>query len=443
MKKILTLLTIALALASCSDDAKWAPGLWTDADVIETFPGDTVHVKGQVSNYIGINNVVLSCADWGINKVYDLAAHKPKVFNYDYALVVPEDAAFDSELKVTVNDKEGSQNKRTITLKYLADTQAPALAEALPEQTSVELNTTTGKAELALSLTATDDRSLKCAIVSIPALDVNETIAMKGRTALISKTYEITKAGSFPMTLTLEDNGGNSETYSTELVVMPKETENPFKDYDQMYVFNADEKADDYVYGYYRYMDRKDAYQYSCKIYAPKDGAHILLTPTQSQSGDLYGVSPYVSSKLMNNNGYVVPITVEKAGYYYLWVDIQNHRYSLSPYEVESTVYTGNLYATGDGYATMGDWAFSSAMAAAGSKYRKAIDLAIKSGQGQCSICFTDGSWGQVWRCGSNQWWWLDNASYGGSVGSFSPQGATQVTVTFDTAELWCTVKKR
>lgn len=87
MKKILILLTIAFALASCSDDAKWIPGLWTDGDVIETFPGDTVHVKGQVSNYIGINSVVLSCEDWGVNKVINsslLSASGPDAINNSY-----------------------------------------------------------------------------------------------------------------------------------------------------------------------------------------------------------------------------------------------------------------------------------------------------------------------------------------------------------------------
>lgn len=443
MKRIYILFSLmALLFASCSDDANHVPGLWTDGDIIETFPGDTVHIQGQVSNYIGINSITLDCEDWGISKVYDLSAHKPKVFNYNYALVVPEDATFDSQLKVMVSDKEGSENKRTITLKYKADTEAPKLAEDMPAQTSVEFDTTTGKAEWTLNLTATDDRALKQAVIDIPLLGISETIVLKGRTALLDKAVEITQAGSYPMTLSLEDNGGNSQTYATELVVMPREEENPIGDYAQMYVFNADENVADYVYGYYRYMDRGDAYQYSCKFYAPKDGTHILFSPTQSQTADLFGVSPYVSSKLMNNNGYVVPVTVEKAGYYWLWIDIQNHRYSLTPYEVEPAIYTGDLCVTGAGFATMGDWTFSPAMKTVGS-YRKQTNLTLASGINECQICFTDGSWSKVWRCGDNKWWWLDDAGYGGTVGTFNPNGATNVTVTFDTAELWCTVKKR
>lgn len=446
MKKLLYVLSalVAIFFASCSDDANHVPGLWTDGDIIETFPGDTVHIQGQVSNNIGINSITINCTDWNITKVYDLSAHKPKVYNYNYTLIVPENAKFDSELKVAVSDKEGSENKRTITLKYKADTESPKLSEDIPAQTSVELNTTTGKADYAFCATATDDRSLKQAVFSIPSLGINEVVSLQGRAAQLKKDLEITKAGSFPMTLTLEDNSGNSQTYTTELVVMPHEDEDAIADYAQMYVFNAEEDVADYLYGYYRYMDRTDAYQYSCKIYAPKDGTQILLSPTQSQSDDLFGVSPYVSSKLMNKNGYVKPITIEKAGYYYLWVDLQNHRYSLTPYEVESSIYTGTLYATGSGFSTMGDWAFSPAMSAAGSSYRKQADLSLASGVNEYSVCFvSDNSWSQVWRCGENKWWWLDNANYGGSIGTFKAQGIHNVTVTFDTAELWCTVKKR
>lgn len=66
--------TLALALTACGEDHDDVhPGLWSDANVLETFLGDTVLVQGQVSNYIGMNNVTISCEEWGINKVYDLS----------------------------------------------------------------------------------------------------------------------------------------------------------------------------------------------------------------------------------------------------------------------------------------------------------------------------------------------------------------------------------
>lgn len=438
------LLASVLAFSACSEEGEdMRPGLWNDGDVIETFPGDTVLVKGQVSNYVGMSSVSISCDAWNINKVYDLSKQKPKVFNYNYQLIVPADAAFDQELHICVSDKNGSENKRTVVLKYLPDTEAPMVAENMAGDVSVDFDTNTNKADWDLNLAVSDDRALKSYVIDVPDLNIHEEGELKGRTATISKHIELTQVGSFPMTLTIEDECGNRMVRSCNLISMLAESEDAIADYPQMYMYNAEENASDYVYGYYRYMDRTDAYQYSCKIYAEKDGAKFYFVPTESQTGDKFGTSPYISSKLMNKNGYVVPVVVEKKGYYYVWLDLQNHRYSLTPYEVESTIWKGDLVVTGEGFSSMGDWSFSSAMKPAGSDYRKSIELGINSNSSSYSYCVTDGTaaWSQVWRMSEGKWWWLDNAGYGGSVATFKPGNAKKVLVTFDTAELWSTMK--
>lgn len=438
------LLASVLAFSACSEEGEdMRPGLWNDGDVIETFPGDTVLVKGQVSNYVGMSSVSISCDAWNINKVYDLSKQKPKVFNYNYQLIVPADAVFDQELHICVSDKNGSENKRTVVLKYLPDTKAPTVAEDMTGDVSVDFDTNTNKADWDLNLAVSDDRALKSYVIDVPDLNIHEEGELNGRTATISKHIEITQVGSFPMTLTVEDESGNKMERSCNLISMLAEDEDAIADYPQMYMYNAEENASDYVYGYYRYMDRKDAYQYSCKIYAEKDGAKFYFVPTENQAGDKFGTSPYISSKLMNKNGYVVPVVVEKKGYYYVWLDLQNHRYSLTPYEVESTIWKGDLVVTGEGFSSMGDWSFSSAMKPAGSDYRKSIELGINSNSSSYSYCVTDGTaaWSQVWRMSEGKWWWLDNAGYGGSVATFKPGNAKKVLVTFDTAELWSTMK--
>ena len=438
------LLASVLAFSACSEEGEdMRPGLWNDGDVIETFPGDTVLVKGQVSNYVGMSSVSISCDAWNINKVYDLSKQKPKVFNYNYQLIVPADAAFDQELHICVSDKNGSENKRTVVLKYLPDTEAPTVAEDMTGDISVDFDTNTNKADWNLNLAVSDDRALKSYEIDVPDLNIHEVGELKGRTATISKHIEIAQVGSFPMTLTIEDESGNKMERSCNLISMLAESEDAIADYPQMYMYNAEENASDYVYGYYRYMDRTDAYQYSCKIYAEKDGAKFYFVPTESQTGDKFGTSPYISSKLMNKNGYVVPVVVEKKGYYYVWLDLQNHRYSITPYEVENTIWKGDLVVTGEGFSSMGDWSFSSSMKSAGSDYRKSIELGINSKSSSYSCCITDGTaaWSQVWRMSEGKWWWLDNAGYGGSVATFKPGNAKKVLVTFDTAELWSTMK--
>lgn len=406
----LVLALLALLVVSCAEEnADVRPGLWTADDVIETYPGDTVLVEGQVSNYVGMSTVTLSCDAWNVNKVYALKGN-PKVFNYSWQLAVPGDATFDQELKVTVTDKNGSENKKTIMLTYKADTEAPQITSTLLPQISIDIENVGDTVHYLLDMDVQDDRELERAFVSIPALDVNDTVLLTGRYGKICQDIAIAKGGRFDMTVIVEDRAGNRKEATSQLIVAAPEVENPFSDYAQMYVVNADEQASDYLSGYYRYMDRTDAYQYSCKFYAPKDGTHVYFVPAQSMTGDLFGVSPNVSTKLMNNNGYVVPVTIDKAGYYYLWVDLQNHQYKVTPYEVESTVYKGDLTVTGTGFADMADWGFSGNMNPAGSSYRRQITLNIADGYASdYSYCVTDGSWTRVWRCSEGKWWWLDD----------------------------------
>ena len=110
------------------------PGLYAAQEVIETFPGDTVTVSGTVSNYMGLASVTLSCEAWGIEKVYDLAAQEPVVFNYNYRMVVPDDATFEEDLDIVVLDKNGLDNRKTVLLKYLPDMTAPTFTAAPASQ---------------------------------------------------------------------------------------------------------------------------------------------------------------------------------------------------------------------------------------------------------------------------------------------------------------------
>ena len=431
------------ALSACNDETGFRPGLWTQDDIIETFPGDTIVLQGQVSNYIGMKSIEIKCEAWDVYKKIELDGKHSKVYNMNQAIVVPMYATFDQVLMVTVTDTEGTENKKAITLTFKPDAYAPTIVTPLPDEVAVDFNTTKGKAVYEMELLVTDDRSLKSAVVEIPGIGYSREFSLSGREDIISDSPEFTTTGQYAMHITLEDTGGNQLLRDVTLVVIMPETENPFEDYAQMYVVDASENPDDYVSGYYRYMDRKDPYQYSCKIYVPYDNYQVFFTPTESLSGDLFGVSPMVSSKLMNNNGYVVPVTLEKKGYYWLWIDIQNHEFSVTPYEVESEIYTGALYVTGTGFSTMGDWSFSPAMSNGPTNYRKQITLELNpSYSADYTYGITDGTWNRVWRCGENKWWWLDDQGWGGSVYTFKPGGAKKVVVTFDTAELWSTIKK-
>lgn len=445
MKKLLLLLTIVVSVAACSDDSDKLIGLWTADDVVKTFPGDTVLIKGQVSSNVGMNSVELTCTEWGISQKYELQGKHSKVFDYNYRMPVPDDATFDATMKITVTDINGNENKKTLTLVYLPDTQAPAITDDMPAQVSVDFDATAAMGILNLSLNATDDRGLKSLSISIPEFSYNETLSISGKSAKVEKSITLTQVGVFPMTVTITDLSDNSRVYNQQLVVMLAEDEDPFADYPVMWLVNATENPDDYLDGFYAPMLRQGEYQYQGSFYAPSDGYKLYVVPTKSMDADIFGVSPYVSSKLMNKRGYVQPITIETAGYYGLWIDLNAHSWSIWSLDT-SAAYTGSLTVSGCGFNDFADWGLpAEEMNRNGFRYTYTLSQnGAYTGTRQYYAARVS-DWGWIlrwWSDASGCGWWVDDAGYGGQVGSYVSDYDGPVDITFDTAILWATVKK-
>ena len=368
--KLYLLLTLICFAVGCDDDKEdVAPGLYVASEEIETFPGDTVLVSGTASNYAGLASITLSCEGWGIHKVYDLNGQNPKVFNYDYRLVVPKTAAFEENLLITICDVNGWETKKNVLLTYIADMESPVMQTQLPSRIAVDFNTATNKGSWNLNLKFTDDRDLKSVRMQIPDMQIDETVAVSGRSGELKRTIDFT-TGEFPVTLTVTDAGGNETIVNTTVVVMLAEEEDPIQDYPVMWVVNASEKAEDYLDGYYAPMIHKGEYQYEGKFYADKEDFQVFFTSGKTMNGDLFGVSPYVNSKLMNKNGYVVPVTIAEPGYYGVWIDLQAHTYSVWKLEFSTTPYTGSLTISGCGFSDFADWGTSATeMARDGYRY--------------------------------------------------------------------------
>lgn len=293
--KISLLLAFMYFVVGCDDDKEdVAPGLYVMSDEIETFPGDTVLVSGTASNYVGLESVTLSCEQWGIHKVYELGGQKPKVFNYNYQLIVPKNASFEEHLLITIRDVDGRESKKNVLLTYVADMESPVMQTQLPSRIAVDFDAVANKGSWNLNVKFTDDRELKDIRLQIPSMQIDETVKVTGRSGELKRTIDFT-TGEFPVTLMITDAGGNETVVTTTVVVMLAEEEEPFEDYPVMWVVNASEKADDYLDGYYAPMTRKGEYQYEGKIYADKANFQIYFTAEKTMDGDLFGVSPYVN----------------------------------------------------------------------------------------------------------------------------------------------------
>ena len=442
--KLCLLLIIVSFTVGCDDDKDdLTPGLSVEQTEVGTFPGDTVRINGTASNYAGLKTITLSCESWEINKEFDLSKQKPTVFNYDYQLIVPKTASFDQNLTITVRDVNGLRNEKYIVLKFIPDTESPVLKTSLPERIAVDFDPLAGKGIWNLNVTFTDDRELKDIRVQIPDIAMDETIKQTGRTGQLNRAIDFTTSGEFPVTLTITDTGGNENVVQTTIVIMLSEDEDPYEDYAQMYIVNAAENADDYVNGYYRYMDRTGEYQYTAKFYAPDDNTPVYFVPTKAMDADLFGVSPYVNSKLLNKNGYVEPVLLPKKGYYTVWIDLDAHIYSVTEYTVPAGTYSGYLVASGTGF-TVGDWAVSAEMTLVDSQnpYRKEVEMELAANYvGEKMYYFAnDLTWTPVFRGDADGNWWFEAGS--GPCVTFTTDYAGKVNVMFDTAALWGTIKK-
>ncbi len=448
--KTLLLLTMILMM-SCEEKTYLPAGLSVEnGSEIKTFAGDNVTLKLTVSDEVGIETITLACDNWNIAKEYDLTKQKPVVFNVSYPFVVPETAGmnFSEKLKVDIVNVGGIHTTKEIPLNYLPDNTIPGLTNYNPE---LEITYEEGSGVFSGSFNLSDDRGLKSVKLVVSGAGFNETKTISGKTAVYAPALTFTTIGNFNATLTVTDISDNKRDYAITFIVMVDETENPISDYPAMYIINTEESPSDYIVGFYQPLKRTNPYEYWGYFYAPANNTKIAFVPSQSLMGDYFGVSPYISTKLFNNNGYVVPINIAAKGYYSIWIDIRNQIYTVTAYTPTAPAeYAGlagliNMVGTG---TTYGDWAMSPAMTyEASNNLRLSGDLGVAlTAGGTVSLCFSTSDWAHIWRPDKDSpsqvtgWW----HSPGGIMFYFESIGAGLYPVTFDAgiSPIWVTIRK-
>ena len=411
---LILILVLAAGLSACRQEGKGvAPGFWVEDETVGTYPGGTPLLSGTVSGYTGLTRIDFTVDAWHYAHSIDLSNQEPKVFNYSFRLDVPADAKLPQTLNAVVTDKDGLRTEKAISLVFQPDTEAPQPIGTIIETIEVVYKDGSGLWNPTFSFT--DDRALAEIRLQISVLSVDDKAACSGKEGTLSGRYTFSTLGEFPATLSATDATGNVWSKDLSLVVMPKEEEDAIQDYAQMYLFDADEEEADYLSGYFHYMDRDAACCYKANFYASHDNFHLLFAPKKTQTEDLYGASPYIPTKLMNKNGYVVPVTIEKKGYYGIYLDLMNHTFTLWDYDITSAYtgapYTGKLWASGTGFA-VGDWNYSDPMVKI-DDYLYHIQMEQAAYSDARSFYFGNTEdWVTVFRCdNAGNWWYMDPAN--------------------------------
>ncbi len=463
MKQLIThLCTISLVaslfLTGCQQEgAELRPGLYLDTEAIYAFAGKEVKISGQASCYTGINSVAFRCEKWGINDVTDLSWQKPVVWNFDYTLKVPQNADFPQNLIITVTDVNGSEMKKTLRIDYAPATTAPYV-EGLRKQIAVEYadDATTATSDVALVLYGEDN--LRYAVVQIPDLTIRDTITLSAKEEKLRLVYDFAaQAKTYPMSITLCDQSGNITLSESEIVVMPKEKQDELKDHEYLLVFKSNLNESDYLYGYYQYVERKDAFGYEVNVYAESDETEFFFTTEHNTDGTYkFGLSPYISDRIIStqsyDKNYVKPFRPGK-GYWGLYINLKDNYIEKWEY-VPSQATTSTLYIASDNGVFVAGAQF--AKETSRENYIHQFDYTLKAVHSSKWFLFADKDyWGwapnntfvRYWRPwdagGEIGGWWTDINSEGGSGNLPNVQEDTDVSICFDTAIPWCWIKKK
>lgn len=448
MRKTLLWLTALLAAIVCGcrqENAGVAPGLYVEQATLGTYPGDSPLVSGTASGWTALSSIRFSLEAWDYDYVLDLGSSCPKVFNFSVRPDVPATATFPQTLKITVTDADGITAEASVPVAFLPDTAAPKPDETVI--TDVEIAYENGEGVWKPSYSFTDDRAVDWVRLQIPVLGIDEKADGSGKTGRLSGTYTFDTVGSYPATLSAADTTGNTYSQALNLVVMAPEIEDEISDYPQMYLFDPDENEADYLNGFWHYMFRDAAFCYKVAFYASHDNYHIYFAPTQSQDADLFGASPFFPTKILNKNGYVVPVVIEKKGYYGIYVDIKNHVFTLWDYDVtsayEGAPYTGNLTPSGTGFFAE-DWyvPYGQLMTKVeGHDYVFTTQLETIAYTGARSYYFANvDTWDPIFRCDNKGQQWYVYAD--GPCCQFTSDYVGTVDMFLDTAIPWGWIKK-
>ncbi|MGM9785952.1 MAG: hypothetical protein ACI3ZS_03870 [Candidatus Cryptobacteroides sp.] len=153
------------------------------------------------------DRVSFNCAALGLD--YSEILYGSEVeFSYEIADITDGDY----EVLVSVYDKTGNHTDKTLSIKAVTDTQAPAISiESPADGLELTIDDQTGKVSCSFKATVSDDVALQALQVYLIAPDwsvvySSETIGLSGKTTeAVERTFEFSTSGSYAIYYYLND----------------------------------------------------------------------------------------------------------------------------------------------------------------------------------------------------------------------------------------------
>ncbi len=336
-----SLLTVALAamtsaavLTACDDDENGFSAVDNQAPTIEadaTFaaePGSKFSIKGLIKDADGIATISLRNEGMHLDKTIDLLSiHADtlyKTYNLNYSYTCSEEwtdgDAFALVIKVT--DVLGNTTEKIMTITGDGDETSPRFASA-PADTVTVL---TQNPKFTLNTTVTDNKELASIELSIPDLNISESVAISGREYKFTKVYTLPEnEGLYPATIKVVDAKGN-ET-ETKCVISVSE----MPDFAKMYLADVSEAAQltSDLYGVPMLIDHTGEYQYTAHYYCQKAGTGIRFIPQKTDFEPIcFGVDEE-TGLLTFDPSKSQEIVLDNVGYYEIKFDAISGEYTV------------------------------------------------------------------------------------------------------------------
>lgn len=312
---------VGLGLQSCSDDDDnfatvdgLAPTLELGSATIFTEPGRAFTISGVAADADGLKSIRLVNSELNLDKTIDFLEYYPDTLLHEYTLsygYAGNESWTGSEsfpVDITVEDVGGRTVSKTVTVSTAGDFSAPTFSSAPSPSLTVLLQNPV----LSLNAALADNKNLAYVTVSIPDLGVSDSVAISGTSYAFSKTYDMpAKEGSYKMTLTVGDGGGNMATTTSTINV------SNLPDFDRMYLADVASVADlsSDLYGVPMLIDHTGPYQYTAYYYNTAAGTPIRFIPQKTDFQPICFVVDPNTGLLTSDPSAGEPIVLDQLGY--------------------------------------------------------------------------------------------------------------------------------
>lgn len=330
-------LLATVSMTSCSSDDDYpavddqAPVIQLTTDHIQTEPGRQFTIEGIAKDADGLRSITLENEGMNLDKTIDFLTYYPDTLLHEYNLSYHYKAGSEWKdgdqfpVKVTVEDVRGHQTEATVLVTPDGDFTAPTFTQAPSKELTVLLQ----NPKLSLTTAVADNKNLNYIVVSIPDLNVHDSLSISGTSYIYNKVYEMPqKEATYTMTVKVGDKFNNTATTTSTIKV------SDLPDFAKMYLADVDDAADltSDVYGVPMLIEHTGKYQYRALYYNQKAGTGVRFIPQKTDFQPIcFGVDP-TTGLLTSNPNVGQPIKLSKVGYYEIDFNTVTGEYDVKNY---------------------------------------------------------------------------------------------------------------